>query len=56
MEKCSHSKVYADYVLMSNPSKIPWICSKCGEKGFDVYGAIQKKLNYEQVSQLFEKK
>jgi hypothetical protein len=34
--KCeNHKKVYANYILTSNPPQYPWICSECGEKGTD---------------------
>ena len=54
METCQHNKVYADYILTSNPPKIPWICSKCGEKGIEEYVAIEKKLDYEELIQKFK--
>ena len=35
MDKCNHNKVYANYILTSNPPQSPWICSECGETGTD---------------------
>jgi len=51
MNKCQHEKVYASYILTSNPPQYPWICKKCGLRGFDMgiltydeYGEIIKQF------------
>ena len=37
--ECEHRKVFAGYVLTSNPPQLPWVCSKCLQKGSDRYPA-----------------
>jgi len=32
---CDHDKVYASYMLTSDPPLYPWICRKCGAEGTD---------------------
>lgn len=34
---CIHTKKYqTGVVLTSNPPKYPWVCEKCGERGYDI--------------------
>lgn len=51
---CNHSKVYANYVLTSNPPQHPWICSICGEKGVDME-SININNEYEELIKIFNK-
>jgi len=53
-EKCDHEKVYANYVLTSNPPQYPWICKKCGEKGID-RGSYYNANAYDELVKEFEK-
>lgn len=43
---CDHNKIYSSITLLSHPPKIPWTCSKCGERGFD-RTLNRKNLNLE---------
>lgn len=45
---CEHEKVYAPYVLTSNPPQYPWVCKLCGERGTD-YGEYYDGGEYERV-------
>ena len=55
-EKCEHkTKVYANYVLCSNPPQQPWICADCGHKGCD-QSELGNTPSYEDIVKKFEKK
>jgi hypothetical protein len=54
MECKDHKKVYADYWLMTNPPRQPWICSECGEKGIDQ--EIHSRVTYEDIIRKFNSK
>lgn len=45
---CQHEKVYDKELLMSDPPKQKWTCSKCGEQGIDivVYGSLTSADEY----------
>jgi len=51
---CKHNKVYSNVSLMSYPPILSWICSKCGEIGWDrqevgpTYEEIWKKFKGDQ--------
>jgi hypothetical protein len=53
--KCKHNKVYANYILTSNPPQSPWICSKCGFKGVD-RGQFPTEETYEDIDRRFNAK
>lgn len=54
IEKCSHKKVYADFQLCSYPPQRPWICSLCGEEGYDIEQILESE-SYENVKKRFGK-
>ena len=54
IEKCEHDKVYAQFVLASNPPKSPWVCRKCGEQGYDTQGYTPMS-EYEYILKKFKK-
>lgn len=57
MKKCSngqHTKIYADFWLMTNPPQQPWVCSECGEEGRDY--EINERVSYEDVIRKFKNK
>lgn len=56
MSECNHQKVYADYILASNPPQTPWICSICGEKGLDRGLLTPPKATYAEIVELFKPK
>jgi hypothetical protein len=45
---CNHDKVYADFVLTSNPPRTPWVCSKCLEQGMET-GFYIKRPTYQEL-------
>lgn len=49
--ECEHEKVYAAYVLASNPPQTPWICKKCNKQGRDVLGPISSGTEYVDLLQ-----
>jgi hypothetical protein len=49
--ECEHEKVYAAYVLASNPPQTPWICKKCSKQGRDVLGPINSGTEYVDLLQ-----
>ncbi len=51
--ECEHLKVYAPYILASNPPQTPWICSKCGLKGRDVIGVYEEN-KYAEIEKQFK--
>jgi len=51
---CNHSRVYASSILTSDPPQRKWVCSKCGEKGTQTFGAPREELTYEQVLENFK--
>lgn len=51
---CKHDKVYAQFVLASNPPKSPWVCRKCGEQGHDTQGYTPMG-EYEEILRKFSK-
>lgn len=52
-ESCNHDKVFAEYVLNSDPPKIPWICKDCGVKGTDIFNVNPQKFSYESINRTF---
>jgi hypothetical protein len=52
-ETCKHQKVYANYILTSNPPQHPWVCSICGETGRDQGATV--KDNYTETIKRFNK-
>lgn len=48
---CEHEKVYASYILASNPPLFPWICRKCLMEGTD-----RGKVHHDEYSVLKERK
>lgn len=52
-DECKHEKVYADYILTSNPPQYPWICRLCGETGTD--HEVFSKNDYEEIKKIFNK-
>ncbi|WP_310876925.1 hypothetical protein [Priestia megaterium] len=50
-KKCKHKKIYDKELLMSNPPKQKWTCSKCGEKGIDmvVYSSLASADEYSKT-------
>jgi hypothetical protein len=53
-ESCKHNKVYANYMIMSNPPRHPWICSICGEQGADVEN-LNTDSKYDDLIKQFNK-
>ena len=52
-EECQHEKVFAPYILTSNPPQYPWICRKCGYRSVDK-GNITIDVNeYARLCQKF---
>lgn len=48
--ECNHDKVYAGYILTTDPYQRPWICKKCGIRGLEVEC---KEKTYEDISKKF---
>lgn len=48
MTECNHIKEFENFLMYSNPPKIPWSCKKCGAKGYDIY-AEMKFRNFENL-------
>ena len=56
---CNHegTKVYAPYILTSNPPQSPWVCSKCGEQGVGrQYFVLQEEFQKVTIEDLLVKK
>lgn len=51
-----HEKVYASYVLLSNPVQRPWICFKCGTQGRDSGYIPEAGMSYDDLVQHFKEK
>ena len=49
---CKHEKVYANYILTSNPPQSPWICKKCGAEGVDVETNSKSFSEYDALKTL----
>jgi hypothetical protein len=56
-EHHDHTKVYSDRLLLSNPPRLCWICSECGEKGDEppTIQALSQHPTTMSYSQLVEK-
>jgi hypothetical protein len=50
---CKHDKVFAPYILTSNPPQYPWICRKCGFRGCDIGDGYQDVDEYAKLCQEF---
>jgi len=55
MKDCNHDKVYADYVLLTNPPQYPWICRKCGKKDVDIETYYDENESYSDIEKRFDK-
>lgn len=53
MSECKHEKVFANFILTSNPPQYPWVCKLCGETGVD-QGLFQKN-EYEEIMKYLNK-
>jgi len=52
-EPCRHDKVYADYILTSNPPQMDWVCRICGSRGRDVCGRYTGRSEYDELIRRF---
>jgi len=53
MSECKHEKVYANFVLTSDPPQHPWICRKCGERGRDISKHSMNENEYDKLIRKF---
>lgn len=54
-EPCKrHKKVFANYILTSNPPQYPWVCSVCGERGTDRGEYRPIELDYDAIIKKFK--
>ena len=52
---CDHEKVYANYILTSDPPRYSFICKKCGFKGVVACEDIEIIDEYEELDKKFKK-
>lgn len=48
-ESCDHDKLYAPYVMASNPPQFPWVCRKYRERGVDRGAYRDAGAEYERL-------
>lgn len=52
-----HNKVYCEIAFASHPPQFPWICSKCGARGWGTSRAFNPKdPTYSEVFDKFNQK
>ena len=54
---CSvHEKVYADYILVDDPPRRPWICKNCGELSSSQVGEAGSRQLFATLVEKFHPK